>query len=120
MPNGKGALACRYCIHFTDPNGSSAGFGCGGHCGFHGVDLPDTSKEHHNRICCHFEPNDAYHRDNPMPQFSPLVQRFAWFGIDMKPGVLYEFFYNDPPGIREAAVMREPDYHGGGWKEPRR
>ncbi len=71
-----------------------------------------------NRICCHFEPNESYQRDNPSRKFNTVARRFAWFGTNMEPGVLFEFFYNTPPQITRTAVLRVPDYHNNTWKRP--
>jgi hypothetical protein len=32
------------------------------------------------------------------------------FGIDLEPGILYEYIYNLPRGITLLAVLRIPDY----------
>ena len=115
MANGKGSLDCNYCIHLERyPEGSSEE----GLCKFHEVILPPPNTKYDNRICCHFEPNASFHRDNPFPQFMPLARQFAWFGIDMEPGVLYEFQYNQPPGITKTSVLRVADYASGTWKKP--
>lgn len=110
MANGKGSLDCRYCMHFDHSTGDF--------CRFHGRNLPPPKRVQNNRICCNFEPNSNYDRDNPQPQFMPLVRRFAWFGTDLQPGVLYEFTYNQPDGIAQTAVLRVPDWQTGAWKQP--
>jgi hypothetical protein len=118
MPNGKGSLDCSYCIHFEGSSGYPEGFGEERLCKFHQVVVPKGNVPHNNRICCNFEPNEGYYRDNPLRQYITLARRFAWFGIDMEPGVLYEFCYNQPPGITKIAVLRIPDYQARGWKKP--
>jgi hypothetical protein len=35
----------------------------------------------------------------------------------MEPGVLYEFSYNDPEGVKRTAVLRTPDYQNDCWKD---
>src|ERR1043166_4750918 len=117
MPNGKGSLDCCYCVHF-DAQGYPDGHGEERLCRFHGVRLPKAKVEYHNRLCGNFEPNELYFAHNPLRQYFPLARRFAWFGKDLEPGVLYEFAYNDPPGISKSAVLREPDYERHGWKKP--
>jgi hypothetical protein len=118
MPNGKGTLDCSYCIHFDRSQGYPDGFGEERMCHFHETVLPKAKDESKNRICCHFEPNRGYWRDNPSSRFSTVARRFAWFGADMEPGVLFEFCYNNPPGITKTAVLRIPDYHDDTWKKP--
>jgi hypothetical protein len=61
-----------------------------------------------HRICADFAPNKEYERHNrPMMEYhgqtlaESVRQRMSWFGIDLKPGVLYVFHYNNPPGLRE-------------------
>jgi hypothetical protein len=117
MPNGKGSLDCSYCAHF---HGGSypREFGEPRLCRFHETILPKAQNEGNNRICGNFEPNEDYHTDNPYSQFFPLARRFAWFGIDLEPGVLYEFCYNEPPKIIRLAVLREPDYHSHTRQKP--
>jgi hypothetical protein len=117
MPNGKGTLDCSYCVHFQ-----GKGYPDGCHeerrCRYHNSVLPKPKLPYHNRICCHFEPNEMYWEHNPLREFIPLLRRFAWFGADLEPGVLYEFSYNHPPGITPLAVLRVPDYQNRGWKKP--
>ena len=115
MPNGKGALDCSYCIHSGGP-GYPEQFDETFVCKFHGVPVP-PAKDHNNRICCHFAPNDAYQRDQG-GSLGTVQMRFAWFGIEMRPGVLYEFHYNYPPGIKESTILRVPNYHSNTWKLP--
>ena len=117
MPNGKGSLDCSYCVHFggrSYPND----FGEERLCRFHETILPKPIAESNSRICGNFEPNEDYDADNPNAQFCTLARRFAWFGIDLEPGVLYEFCYNEPPKIAKSAVLRIPDYQNGGWRKP--
>jgi len=108
MPNGKGTIDCHYCVNYENKGKWFPSFGPQGFCHFHKIDLPLPKGVHNNRICCHFEANNDYWLDNP-GKFCPPARRFAWFGIDLKPGVLYEFGYNDPEGIKESSVMKEPD-----------
>lgn len=117
MPNGKGSLDCCYCVHF-DGSGYPDGHGEERFCSFHQVVLPKAKINYNNRVCCHFEPNQAYHQHVGLRQFFPLARRFAWFGIDLEPGVLYEFCYNQPPGITKSAVLRIPDYQNNSWMKP--
>ena len=104
MANGKGALSCSYCQHQAD---------AGLRCSFHGVTLP-VSPTYDNTICCNFEPAGSYWRDNSV--YIPPARRFAWFGRDLEPGVLYAFPYNAPEAVEPLAVLRVPDYERGGWK----
>jgi len=117
MPNGKGSLDCSYCVHF-DALGYPDGHGEERLCRFHQTVLPKAKKDYHNRICGNFEPSELYYAHNPSRQFFTLARRFAWFGIDFEPGVLYEFSYNHPPGITKSAVLRIPDYQHGTWTKP--
>ncbi len=117
MPNGKGSLDCCYCVHF-DANGYPDGHGAERLCRFHQTVLPKGKVEHHNRICGNFQPDELYYAHNPNRQFCPLLRKFAWFGIDLEPGVLYEFGYNQPKGITKSAVLRIPDHHNDTWTKP--
>lgn len=117
MANGKGSLDCGCCTHFIKSRENLVAILGQGSCSFHELQLPPAKQEHNNRICCNFEPNENYRRDNPLPQFMPLARRFAWFGIDMLPGTLYEFPYNEPKEITKSRVLRFPDYHQGTWKK---
>lgn len=114
MPNGKGTIDCCYCKHFGGPRGYPDGHGLSVPCQYHGVTLPVHTPEPLNRICCHFEPDESYRRDNPI--WCPPARRFAWFGRDLRPGVLYFFGYNSPDKIEHEVVLREPDYQAGRWK----
>jgi hypothetical protein len=114
MPNGKGSLDCSYCVHF-DAMGYPDGHGEERLCRFHQTVLPKAKVEPNNRICGNFEPSELYYAHNPSRQFFTLARRFAWFGIDLEPGVLYEFCYNEPPKIRKSAVLRIPDYQNRTW-----
>jgi hypothetical protein len=116
LPNGKGSLDCSYCSYFAGGDGYPEGFGEQHLCRFHAQILPPANNGNSNRICGNFEPNAGYLRDNRYPQFFTLARRFAWFGINMEPGTLYQFQYNYPPGITELSVLRLPDYHNDGWK----
>jgi hypothetical protein len=73
-----------------------------------------ASEDHLQRVCCQFEPNDAYWQDNP-GGFCPPAMRFAWFGADLQPGVLYFFMYNSPNRIEREIVLRKPNYQFGTW-----
>ena len=117
MPNGKGSLDCCYCIHF-DATGYPDGHGEERLCRFHQTVVPKARVESNNRICGNFKPNGLYDAHSPLEQFFPLARRFAWFGVDLEPGVLYEFSYNHPPGITKSAVLRIPDYQRNGWTKP--
>ena len=116
MPNGKGSLDCSYCKHFNAREGYPVDFGDSKLCGYHKVILPQSNEPHMNRICCHFEPNETFYQHNAH-FWMPLFRRVAWFGIDMEPGVLYEFSYNNPEGIKKTAILRTPDYQNDCWKE---
>jgi len=87
-------------------------------CRFHQKVLPKPKVEYNNRICGNFAPSELYHAHSPLRQFFTLARRFAWFGTDLEPGVLYEFGYNHPPGITKSAVLRIPDYHHDTWTKP--
>jgi hypothetical protein len=104
-------------MHF-DSSGYPDGHGEERLCRFHQTVLPKAKADYKNRICGNFEPNQAYYADNPLRQYFTLARRFAWFGADLEPGVLYEFGYNDPPGITKSAVLRIPDYHHDTWMKP--
>ena len=67
-----------------------------------------------NRVCCHFEPDEAYWRHNHL--WSPPTRRFAWFGRDLEPGVLYLFGYNTPNKIEGFLRLQTPDYSANTWK----
>jgi hypothetical protein len=117
MPSGKGSLDCSYCVHF-DAKGYPDGHAEEKLCRFHQIMLPEPKVEYNNRICGNFEPSELYFGHNPLRQFFTLARRFAWFGIDLEPGVLYEFCYNQPAGITKSAVLRIPDYHNDTWEKP--
>lgn len=105
MPNGNGALECCYCAHYQSRDGKS-GYGPGceeGRCTYWDVELP-TLRDH--RICAEFVPTEAYERDNraTMQHHGETIEesvqrRKSWFGIELERGVLYDFGYNNPPGI---------------------
>lgn len=117
MPNGKGSLDCSYCVHF-DATGNPGGHGEERLCRFHQTILPKAKVQANNRICGNFDASELYCAHNPLRQFCTLARRFAWFGIDLEPGVLYEFCYNQPPGITKLAVLRIPDYQNLTWNKP--
>lgn len=98
MANGKGALSCSYCRHQLE---------AGKRCSFHEAALP-FPKPGYFTICCHFEPNSSYWRDNGA-RFPPARQ-FAQFGKDLEAGVLYQYLYNTPSSIEELAVLKRLDY----------
>jgi len=113
MPNGRGSIDCCYCKHFGGARGYPDGFGESARCEYHEVTLPASGTESLNRICCHFEPDDTYWRDNFV--WTPPARRFSWFPRDLLPGVLYMFSYNTPNKIEREIVLREPDYERGDW-----
>jgi hypothetical protein len=117
MPNGKGSLDCCYCVHF-DAEGYPDGHGEERCCRFHESVLPKPQIEFNNRICGNFEASEAYFAHNRGRQFVTVARRFAWFGADLEPGVLYEFCCNEPPGITKSAVLRVPDYQNDTWTKP--
>src|SRR4051812_9544644 len=98
MPNGKGSVDCGYRAHFD--GGNSARHGDERLCRFHEVILPKAKDPRNNRICGNFEPSELYRAHNPFPDFCPLVRRFAWFGINLEPGVLMSFFTSSHPVSR--------------------
>lgn len=108
MPNGKGQLDCSYCLYF-DGSGYPDGFGEERTCYFHHVILPMAHDLRHNRVCCHFEPNEAFERHGGIGPFSTVAGNFAKFGHPMEPGVLYEFPYPNPSAIEESALLRVPN-----------
>jgi hypothetical protein len=116
MPNGKGSLDCCYCVHFSG-NGYPDGHGEERLCRFHQTIVPKAKDFPNNRICGNFAPGELYYAHS-RSQFFTLARRFAWFGIDLKPGVLYEFCYNQPNVIIESAVLRIPDYQNDTWTKP--
>ena len=101
MANGKGALECGYCSHAVAR-----------HCGFHDVELP-ASPRGWNLVCGNFSPSPIYWEHST--EHCPPNRRFAWFGRDLEPGVLYHFQYNSPESAEPLAQMRLPDYTTGGW-----
>ena len=115
MPNGKGQIDCCYCKHFGGPRGYPDGLGVSVVCRYHNVLLPAPEPSYSNRVCCHFEPDVTYWRDNGF--WSPPAWRFARFGRDLLPGVLYQFGYNTPDQIEREIVLRSPDYSSLKWKE---
>ena len=117
MANGRGTIDCCYCRHFGGAKGYPDGLGRAAKCNYHEMNLPEPEPSHLNRICCHFEPDDTYWRDNPY--WIPPARRFSWFHEDLKPGVLYFFRYNSPEKIVSSLVLREPNHNEGKWGEPR-
>ena len=110
MPNGRGTLDCEYCRHYV-----GSGRHALAHCAFHDAELPPSNA---NRICCHFDPSQLFLDDNGAgAEFWPVARRFAWFGQDLEPGVLYEFDYPNPPSIRRLIVLRDPDYSNWSWQK---
>ena len=110
MPNGKGALECWYCTHWEpadDKVYSEPNYGQG-RCRHWEVDIPEQEPPRRYRICANFSANSFFEQHNRGMierhggNVDDLVrERMSRFGIDLKPGVLYAFHYNDPPGIRE-------------------
>gem|GEM_PF-102133 len=114
MGNGRGKLDCSYCLHFQS-EGYPDGFGERRMCLFHEQFLPAARVKHHHRICAHFLSDMDFKRRCAYDGMTE-ARRFAWFGIDLKPGVLYEFGYNNPEGIETSAVLRIME--GGKWRTP--
>jgi hypothetical protein len=110
-------LDCCYCTHF-DGAAYPDGHAEERLCRFHETVLPKPNVEFNNRICGNFQPSDLYFTHNPLRQFATGARRFAWFGADLEPGVLYEFSYNDPLGVTKSAVLRVPDYQNDTWAKP--
>ena len=103
MPNGRGALECCYCFYYRARNGGLGYPAMEGRCTYWSVDLPVISD---HRICADFKPNAAYMRANAgrghwQTTDESVRERMSWFGRELKPGVLYSFCYNVPPGITE-------------------
>ena len=117
MPNGKGQLDCSYCRYF-DGTGYPDGFGEQRVCSFHQVTLPKAQDARHNRICCHFDATETFQSHIGFERFSTVVGRFARFGHELEPGVLYEFPYPNPQAIQKTAVLRVPDYDNDTWGQP--
>ena len=99
MANGKGTLDCLYCTHFA-----GKAMGVGGNCDFHQVQLPDTGTS--NKVCVHFEPTEAYRRDNG-PEMPP-ARRFTSFREDLNSRILYVFRYNAPDQIQQRIPLSRP------------
>jgi len=114
MANGRGTIDCCYCRHFGGDKGYPDGYRQVTQCNYHQVELPDPKEL--NRICCHFEPDDTYWRDNRF--WMPPARRFSWFRHDFEPGVLYLFSYNAPDKISESVVLRKPNYQEDRWEVP--
>jgi hypothetical protein len=102
VANGKGSLTCLHCRFRAYPR-----------CQYHDVVLPE-GRNGCSTICVNFESSDVYW-EHKGPHCPP-ARRFAWFGCDLEPGVLYEFFYNAPEAMTKLAVLRTPDYESGSWK----
>ena len=109
LPNGKGQLDRSYCVHF-DGKGHPDGFGEERFCSFSETLLPKARLGSNNRICGHLAPNACFQASQARPQFSAIAMRFAAFGDNLEPVVLYEFSYSQPPGISKSAVLRTADY----------
>ena len=116
MPNGKGALECCYCTHFQSQSGYE-GYDCAyeaGICDHWQVEIPAAPRAGGHRICANFMPNESYKRHNRGMierhggNVEDAVQeRMSWFGVDLEPGVLYAFCYNQPPEVKELMPLTE-------------
>jgi hypothetical protein len=124
MPNGRGALECCYCVHWQAADGKSGyGPGClgAGRCSHWKVEIPAAEPPGSHRICADFSPNEDYERHNrPRMEYrgqtttESVRQRISWFGIDLKPGVLYVFSYNNPPGLRAMMQLTRDETEAAG------
>jgi hypothetical protein len=116
MPNGRGALECCYCSHFQSSSGYQ-GYDCAyeaGTCNHWNVEIPAPPSPGDHRICADFAPNEDYeHHNRQMMEYhgqttaESVKQRMSWFGIELKPGVLYVFCYNQPPGIEKMVALTD-------------
>ena len=102
MPNGKGSLECCYCVHWRCENQGYDGAYEGGFCDCHKVAIPSTLAEWGHRVCSDFSPNKFFEQDSGIS----VEKRFSWFGIKMKPGMLYVFSYASPPEIKELLELK--------------
>jgi hypothetical protein len=97
MANGKGSLECCYCVHWRGEGQGYDGAYEQGFCDRHKVMIPSTLENWGHRVCADFSPNKFFERDSRVS----VEERFAWFGIRLKPGKLYVFSYSSPPEIKE-------------------
>jgi hypothetical protein len=90
MGNGKGYLECRLCKYASPPWPSYEMR----HCQYHNDDITPPKENGGHMICCHFSASELYWKENY--EWMPPARRFAWFGIDLEAGYLYEFPYPNP------------------------
>jgi len=64
--------------------------------------VPSTLPKWDHRVCSEFTPNEFFERDNRIS----FEERFSWFGIKLKPGILYVFGYNTPDEIKELKELK--------------
>ena len=103
MPNGKGSLECCYCVHWRGEHQGYAGAYAEGFCAHHDAPVPSTLPKWGHRVCSEFSPNDFFKRDSSRIS---VEERFARFGIKLKPGILYVFGYNTPKEIKELVELK--------------
>ena len=101
MPNGKGSLECCYCVNWRGQYQGYDGAYEAGYCEHHKTPLPSTLSDWGHRICSDFKPNECFGRDSAVS----AEERFSWFGIKLKPSILYVFGYNTPNQIKELAKL---------------
>ena len=98
MPNGKGSLECCYCTHWRGEYRGYDGAYEEGFCAYFRSALPATLDSWTHRICSEFTADPSYEIDSH--GIAP-EERFSWFGMELKQGVLYGFCYNQPGALEE-------------------
>ncbi len=118
MPNGKGFLDCRYCVYAYPLDGWPILFGSRLNYLYHQKELPQATEPGGHRLCIHFQASETYYAESPLTGlFSPPSRQFARFGVELEPGVLYEYPYPMPQHIRKLCVLRVPDYRNVRWTD---
>lgn len=67
-----------------------------GFCKLYESEIPSTLPSWTHRICSDFRANEHF---NFYIEMNPLEERFSWFQIELKKGVLYGFHYDNPSGL---------------------
>ena len=118
MPNGKGFIDCYYCV-YASPVDDSWPFLMGSRvkCLYHQQELPNPKEEGNHRFCLSIQANETWYADqNGMHIFSPFLRQVARFGVELEPGMLYEFQMHITESLKPLALLREPDYQNRSWK----
>ncbi len=118
MPNGNGFIDCRYCVYARPEDGKwTILFGGPVHCLYHQKSLPKPSDGDH-RFCINIITNEQWYSEQGGGHiFFPFLRQVARFGVELEPGILYEYSLLPGSSPKRLASLREPNYKTGGWKD---